>query len=496
MTGRRGFLTVIAAAILATAATMVAGLAPAFAFDAKKADQSVVRVIVWEVKNGRRTNTYSSGTGFVVADEYVVTNEHVTDDSDFRRDGTTAERVIIDGSRQNQRPAQLIWASAELDLAVLRVPGLKRPPLTLSSAPYADRPDKGAAVWAIGFPGLADRSLQSDEAFLNSTVTQGVVGKVVQGRASQKDRVRPVIQHNASINRGNSGGPLFDNCGVVVGVNTFGAVSTMEVRRDGQGRDVASGMPNTGIFYSPHIVNFIEAQRTVPALKPIVLKLSAAPCTGPLAVAPAEPAGLPVWIYGVIGLVSLLALTSTVVAFRKGTTREIVRVVESYSAYLRRKDAPPSILNRRKLRAAAPGKPEPGPAPAKPRSGAPSREPSAVPAAEAAAGGAWHLSGLGKEKTFRVEFTPDELAAAGAGTEGGLVLGRSSSLCDRVVDDPTVSRRHCKFFVADGALMIEDMGSAYGTKVNGRAVGANQAERLDAGDRLSIGGVSFEIARG
>jgi len=494
MTGRRGFLKVIAAAFLASAATMVAGVAPAFAFDAKKADQSVVRVIVWEVKNGRRSGTYGSGTGFVVADEYVVTNDHVTDDSDFRKDGATAERVVIDGSRQNQRAAQLIWASPELDLAVLRVPGLKRPPLTLSSAPYADRPDKGESVWAIGFPGLADRSLQSDEAFLNSTVTQGVVGKVVQGRAGQKDRVRPVIQHNASINKGNSGGPLFDNCGVVVGVNTFGAVSTMEVRRDGQGRDVAAGMPNTGIFYSPHIVNFIEAQRSVPALKPIALKLSAAPCTGPLAAAPAEPAGLPVWIYGVIGLVSLLALTSTVVAFRKGTTREIVRVVESYSAYVRRKDAPPSILNRRKLRSAAPPRPEPGSVPAKPRSGAPSRETSAAPAT--AAGGSWHLSGLGKQKTFRVDFTAEDLAAAGAGTEGGLVLGRSSSLSDRVVDDPTVSRRHCKFFLADGVLMVEDMGSASGTKVNGRAVGANQAERLDAGDRLSIGGVAFEIARG
>lgn len=480
MLRRRDLGGSIPALFLGSALFFAGFAAPAVAFDAKKADQSVVRILLYEIKNGRRTGTYGSGTGFVVDNEYVVTNDHVTDDSDFRKDGASSERVVVDGSRQNMRPAQLVWAAPELDLAVLKVPGLTRPALTLSSAPPAERPDKGEAVWAIGFPGIADRSIQSDDAFLNSTVTQGVVGKVVQGRAGQRDKVRPVIQHNASINKGNSGGPLFDNCGVVIGVNTFGAVSTMEVRRDGQGRDVAAGMPNTGIFYSPHIASFIDAQKTVPALKPIALRLSAAVCTA-AASPPGEPAGLPVWIYGIIGVVSLLALTSTVVAFRKGTTREIVRVVESYSAYLRRKDAPPSILNRKKMRAA--------------RSAA--RTGAIEPASDSAArGGAWILSGLGKQKTFRIDFSAEDLARAAQGSEGGLVVGRSGSLSDRVVDDPSVSRRHAKFFAAEGALMVEDMGSAYGTRVNGEAVAAKQAAAVKAGDRLVIGGVTFEIARG
>ena len=112
----------------------------ALAFDAKKADQSVVRVLVLEVKNGRRTGQYSSGTGFVVADGYVVTNEHVTDDSDYRKDGATAERVVVDGSRANQRPAQLVWSAPELDLAVLR--GCRRP--ATCSVPSAAR----SARWA------------------------------------------------------------------------------------------------------------------------------------------------------------------------------------------------------------------------------------------------------------------------------------------------------------------------------------------------------------
>src|SRR5262249_15601811 len=158
---------------------------------------------------------------------------------------------------------------------------------------------KAMVVWAIGFPGIADRSITSETAFTLSTVTQGVVGKVMMGRASQRDKVRPVIQHNASINKGNSGGPLFDNCGIVVGVNTFGAVSTMEVSRDQRGRDIAAGMPNTGIFYSPHIGNFIEAQKSVATLAPIKLTVSPAPCT----MAAPEAGGLPMWVYGVIGVV-------------------------------------------------------------------------------------------------------------------------------------------------------------------------------------------------
>ena len=218
------------------------------AFDAKKADLSVIRVVVFEVKNGKRTGTYSFGTGFVVDNEYVVTNHHVTDDSEFTKDGGASERVVVDGSTKNLRAAQLVWQSAELDLAVLKIPGLTRPTLKVSGAPPLDYPDKAASVWAIGFPGIADRSINSETAFALSTVTQGIVGKVVMGRAGQKDKVRPIIQHNASINKGNSGGPLFDNCGVVVGVNIFGAVSTMEVSRDQRGRDVAAGMPNTGIF--------------------------------------------------------------------------------------------------------------------------------------------------------------------------------------------------------------------------------------------------------
>ncbi len=470
-------------AILLSLAFLIAAVAPAPAFDAKKADLSVIRVVVFEIKNGKRTGTYSFGTGFVVDNEYVVTNHHVTDDSSFTKDGGSSERVVVDGSTKNLRAAQLVWHAADLDLAVLKVPGLTRPTLKLASASPLDYPDKAAAVWAIGFPGIADRSITSETAFVHSTVTQGIVGKVVMGRAGQNDKVRPIIQHNASINKGNSGGPLFDNCGVVVGVNTFGAVSTMEVSRDQRGRDIAAGMPNTGIFYSPHISNLIDAQKTVPALAAMRLDLTAAPCTA----AVPEPPGLPVWLYGVIGVVVLLALSSTVLALRKGTTREIVRVVESYSAYIRRKGDPPSIRARKEA-SRAPSRAPSATAPARTASV------TATPAA-ASGGGVLVLTSRGGDKKFRVEIAAEELDRAASASEGGVVLGRSKSLSDKVIDDPSVSRRHAKFFLADGVLMVEDMGSAYGTKINGKALTQNEAAGLKPGDKLAIGGVQLEVGR-
>ncbi|MGH7005894.1 MAG: FHA domain-containing protein, partial [Alphaproteobacteria bacterium] len=95
-----------------------------------------------------------------------------------------------------------------------------------------------------------------------------------------------------------------------------------------------------------------------------------------------------------------------------------------------------------------------------------------------------------------VEITADELRRAAESSERGVVVGRSRTLTDKVVDDPSVSRRHAKFFLADGVLMVEDMGSAYGVKVNGKQLAANVASALKPGDKLTLGGVTLEVGRG
>lgn len=460
----------------------------ALAFDVKRADQSVMRVVLWEIKDGKRTGTYGFGTGFVVDREYVVTNNHVIDDSSFKAKGNTSELTVVDGSAKSIRAGQLIWASPELDLAVVKVPGLTRPTLTLAGAPSAGYPSKGEIVWAIGFPGLADRWLKSEEGLLSSTVTRGVVSKVVLGKqANGDDKTRPVVQHDASINKGNSGGPLFDNCGLVVGVNTFAAYTIMQVDKDKeQGKDIAHGMPNTGIFFAPHITNLIEARATVPALKPMNLSVSTTECPNAMG-----ETGVPGWVYGAIGLVALLALGATVLALRRGTTREVVRMVESYSAYVKRRGRPPSEESMQPRRVSNP------PDISMPGASAPGASvPSAAAAKSTAAPTAgWKLSGKGsKGQAISIAISLDDMDRAMAKKEAGIVLGRSGSLADVTIEDETVSRRHAKIYTTERGLALEDLKSAYGTQVNGHKLEAFQAVEIKAGDKLALGGVELTVA--
>ncbi|MGH7006481.1 MAG: S1C family serine protease, partial [Alphaproteobacteria bacterium] len=308
----------------------------AYAFDVKRADASVVRVLAFVVKqvDGKiQPIAGGTGTGFVVDNEYVATNYHVIHvEATVAQNPGSSEFIAVRelGSKQNLR-AQIIWKSKELDLAVLKVPGLKREPLMLAGATAMDFPPKGAKVYALGYPGISDQALQSEEALSISTLTQGVVGKTV--RAGVGGTVRPVIQHDAAINPGNSGGPLFDNCNIVVGVNTFVAMSRLQVMEDEKGNRIATGTTSAGISLSPHITNLVAAVGSEQQLKGINLRLSS---TGDCA---DDAGGIPGWLYGVIGVFAVIAMAGMILTLTR--RREVIRVVESYSAWVRRKGVQP-----------------------------------------------------------------------------------------------------------------------------------------------------------
>lgn len=70
------------------------------------------------------------------------------------------------------------------------------------------------------------------------------------------------------------------------------------------------------------------------------------------------------------------------------------------------------------------------------------------------------------------------------------VLGRSSRLCDLVLDDTSISKQHCMLVKTDGLVYIRDLGSTNGTRVNGQRVirGA-----LLPGDQLAFGALGFQV---
>jgi S1-C subfamily serine protease len=484
------------AAALAALFALFAAASIAAAFDAKQADKSVLRIVMFEMRDGKRQDMYWIGTGFVIDRDYVLTNNHVIDSSSIRKRGGTPDYYVVDGSVKNYRQAQLIWAAPELDLAVIRVPGLSRPAVTISSGSMTEYPDKAHIVWAIGYPGIVADALKSDEGRdAESTITKGVVSKITIGSMDGgQDKKRPVIQHNASINKGNSGGPLFDDCGVVVGVNTFAPYAIFQIAKV-DGKDVAHGSPNTGVFFSPHIGNFLEALKTAPQLKGVSVNTSSTVC----ATAMGEVGGgMPVMGYVAIAVVGLLALGAGVLALRKGTTREVVRMVESYSAYVKRKGRAPSEESMRPRPVSSPpdisslGKSSgPGAAASAAASGA-----ASMPASKVTPG-SWKLSGKGsKGQAIALNFTAEAIAEATGKKEGGLILGRSTSLADVAVDDETVSRRHAKIYATETGLAIEDLKSAYGTQVNGHKLEAFQAVEVKAGDKVTLGGVQLTLGGG
>ena len=162
--------------------------------------QAVVRVAervspsVLHVRRGR-----GAGSGIVIApDGYVLTNAHVVDEA------KAVEVVLVDGSTYR---APVIGADPATDLAVVRALGPSLPALELATA---DTLRVGQLVIAIG-----------DPLGLQSTVTTGVVSALGRSlRANDGRTIENVIQTDAALNPGNSGGPLVDTHARVVGVNT------------------------------------------------------------------------------------------------------------------------------------------------------------------------------------------------------------------------------------------------------------------------------------
>jgi S1-C subfamily serine protease len=157
-----------------------------------------------------------SGSGVVVGDgRTVVTNYHVVEACGATEPDAA---VIVRGQNGEQRNARIVVARELEDLAVLRVDGV------LGARPVSLRSDAsvrpGQFVWALGYPGAAEGIGGVGDAEARATF-----GPVSRASRAEGNGARYVIDHSAGILPGNSGGPLFDACGAVVGINTYIAVA-------------------------------------------------------------------------------------------------------------------------------------------------------------------------------------------------------------------------------------------------------------------------------
>lgn len=144
----------------------------------------------------------SLGSGFIISpDGYVVTNNHVISPA---RDNATVESITVTLPDRKEYQARLVGRDTASDLAVLKIEARNLPFVRFGDS---TRARVGDWVVAIGNP-----------FGIGSTVTAGIVSAVHRNiGAGQYDRY---IQTDASINQGNSGGPMFDINGNVIGINT------------------------------------------------------------------------------------------------------------------------------------------------------------------------------------------------------------------------------------------------------------------------------------
>ena len=164
---------------------------------------------------GQTSDQTVSGSGFFITDSgYILTNNHVVE-------GTSEVNIIL--SDGTQEKATIVGSDPYSDIAVLKADGKVPAVATLGNS---DALEPGESVIAIGSP-LGD---------FKNTVTVGVVSAT--GRSIDTGngyQIEGLIQTDAAINHGNSGGPLVDLAGEVIGINT------LIVRNTGSG-DVAEGL--------------------------------------------------------------------------------------------------------------------------------------------------------------------------------------------------------------------------------------------------------------
>lgn len=171
---------------------------------------SVVRVLA-EYSDG-----YSTGSGFVIKsnrqETLIATNYHVVEDNPYSISVWIGDDETVS--------ATVLAYTSQKDMCILALAY----PVSLKALTFsADSAKQGEAVYAVGFPAAAD-ILSDKEAHTGdeTTITDGIISAVRNVTVSPYGSSVSILQINAAINSGNSGGPLFNAKGEVVGINTYG----------------------------------------------------------------------------------------------------------------------------------------------------------------------------------------------------------------------------------------------------------------------------------
>lgn len=142
------------------------------------------------------SGSYSSGTGLIIDQGWVLTNQHVIESAN----GALVRTYYLDG---HQSPGKVVAADADLDLALVQADTG-----TLPSATWGDEGhlELGATLFAVGYAGGSPLPIKENGRYVQTTVDRQT------GQA--------FIVSDLQLHHGDSGGPLLNRCGQVIGINT------------------------------------------------------------------------------------------------------------------------------------------------------------------------------------------------------------------------------------------------------------------------------------
>jgi len=426
--------------------------AHAFAMDVERIKPSVVRLLV----PGKTDELDCTGSGFVVQStgdfSIVATNCHVV------ANRAQDDAIIVcrkNGEHIEAYRANFLWQDPHLDLALVRVPGMKASALTLSKA----NPAQGEDVFAIGFPGFVDdeqsyqtfcealiKTFSSGASVVNDptgqaarivepTLSKAAVRRIVKGKWEANDPIPEfdIIEHDVNIGRGNSGGPLLNACGQVIGVNTWAQMDPVKV----------INQPTSVVRKSSHVSALIDAL----SRQGILASTTSVPCWG---------GGDMLWIFAIMATVAIGA--ALFFAIRRPSI-----ISETYTQFLRRGHRSSPVA----------------PPPMPPAYRAPKHT------------GRWLLEGInpeaGQSATIRLEI-PQQIGSK-------LILGRKSGLVHLLVKNTSISGQQASILVSASGLSVEDRNSSNGTRINGNRLAPFTPHPLTPGDSLEVGEVRLQVRR-
>lgn len=459
---------------------------PAHAFDIEKVERGIVRVL-----NIRDGNIAGTGTGFVVDSRHLLTNNHVV---------KGADRLLVASPFLSEPAAAVpVDRHRDFDVALLRMqaPTPELRPLTITTT----LPAVGDSVFSVGFPGQADMTgITPDD---KPTLTGGVLSRIYERPWYKGWQPITVIQHNADISKGNSGGPLVDDCSRVLGVNTQGRTSANDRGHIAHGLFWASAIKHSlvvarenGVRISPDTSSCEsgavgvapgEAEEAERAAEKAAGKAESAAAKAQGAESKADAAleesqalkrRLLRWGgMGLIGLAVVLGIAFVIVSAMIRRQNENMR-----HAMMRAAEPVSRPFRRGGGRATRPV----GDAAGTPADSRPQRDERARPG-----GPGLVLTGIGPDgRPLRITLPANDLASAG----DGHCLGRHPELVDTVIADDSVSRRHARVTSDGRSFSVEDLNSTRGTMVNRSAVAPFTGTPLKAGDKLGVGGVELVVS--